>query len=598
MKRSPHILRHNKSGELPQLLAFVDTETHNVSTDPTVEKHVLTFGWVCFERTWGKDKWTEPHWFRFDTPQAFWDIVEGFLRPQTRLYLFAHNWSFDGPVLKIFHLLPAMGWKLTRAIIESPPVILRWNGERRSIMCLDILNWFRFPLAKLGKRVGIEKLPFPSENASTEDWDTYCRRDVEVLRRTVRSWLDFVDTNDLGGFAPTLASQAFRAFRHRFMEHEIFFDDCEPALLLSREAFHGGRTEAFRIGKVEGPIYCYDVNSMYPSVMHSNFYPIRLFTRSKHAKVSDIVKWMDKLCVVARVKIETQEPRFAHFTGEKLVFPTGRFTTTLTTPELKSALERNEIIDCEEVAIYERGDIFTAFVDELYSLRLKFKEQGNDISVWLIKILMNSLYGKFAQRGRVWETVGDADLDDFCTETVIEHPSGKVHQFRRFAGIEQERMEDAEGRESFPAIAAHVTAYARLKLWGLICTAGRKNVLYVDTDSLYVNKDGSVKLEHLVEAKRLGGLKLEKVSPYGEIFGAKDYSFGEDWRCKGVRPSARWLEPNLVEQELWPKLVGLLRRGSLDAPLIMSQQKHLSRIYDKGVVHPDGHVSPLTLCQW
>lgn len=598
MKRSPHVLRGNKSGELPHLLAYVDTETVNVSTDPSCEKHVLKFGWVAFERSYGNGKWIKPQWFRFDTPEAFWLIVEGFLRPHTRLYIFAHNWSFDGPVVKIFHLLPPAGWKLTRAIIESPPIILRWKRDRNTIVCLDTLNWFRFSLASLGDRVGLEKLPFPDDNATSEDWDTYCKRDVEVLRRTVRAWLAFIDDKDLGGFAPTLASQSFRAFRHRFMSHEIFFDDCEPALKLSRESYHGGRVEAFRIGKVAGPIYCYDVNSMYPAVMKGNLYPIRLITRTTHANVNDIANWINDGSVVARVKLETSEPRYGHFTGEKLIFPIGKFVTTLTTPELKVAIENDEVKDCEEMAVYEHADIFTDFVTELYRHRLQSKAEGDDIGAWLIKKVMNALYGKFAQRGRVWETIGEADLDEMCTETVIDYPEGTVHQRRKFAGICQEKMEDEEGRESFPAIAAHVTAFARLKLWSLVLSAGRENVFYLDTDSLYVNTAGAGNIKNLVHTDQLGALKLEKVSSCGEIFGAKDYAFDDVQRCKGIRPSAHWIEPNRVVQEMWPHLQGLLRRGSLDAPLILSQEKLLKRVYTKGEVHSDGTVTPLVLSQW
>ncbi len=598
MRRFPHYLRSNKSAELPHLLAYVDTETHNISTDPSFEKHALTFGWLCTERTWGDGKWVKPQWFRFETPDELWDIIESLIRKQTRLYLFAHNWAFDAPVLKIFSILPERDWKLTRAIIESPPIILRWLGERKSILCLDTLNWFRFSLEKLGKRVGIEKLSFPDDNATSEQWDTYCKQDVEVVRQSVRSWLKFIEDNNLGGFAPTLASQGLRAFRHRFMNHQIFFDDNEAALKLSREALHGGRTEAFRIGKVDGPIFCYDVNSMYPAVMADNDYPIHLICRTPYATVKDIERWLKTDCVVARVKIETSSPRFAYYNGEKLVFPIGKFTATLTTPELSAALEADELRGCEEAATYERAPIFSDFVDELYRLRMVAKGKGDDVSTYMIKILMNALYGKFAQKGKVWETIGSANISELGYELVVDYPEGTSHEYRKYAGILQERMKDEEGRESFPAIAAHVTAFARLKLWNLIVSAGRENVFYCDTDSLYVNKTGSDNLAIHADDDALGALKLEKTSSSGVIHGAKDYIFGVDRKCKGVKPKAVWLEPNKVEQQLWPKLQGLIRRGSLDAPLILSQEKHLKRVYDKGIVQEDGKVRPLVFAQW
>lgn len=598
MKRFPHYMRGNKTVELPHLLAYVDTETVNVSTDPTFEKHALTFGWVCFERSYGSGQWIEPQWHRFETPDEFWNIIESFLRPRTRLYLFAHNWAFDGPVLKMFHQLPPRGWKLTRSIIESPPVILRWSGERRTILCLDTLNWFKFPLAKLGERLHIEKLPFPDKEATSEIWDTYCKTDVEILQRTVRAWLAFINDNNLGGFASTLAGQAFRAYRHRFLRHKIFFDDNEPALQLSRESFHGGRVEAFFIGTIDNVIYCYDVNSMYPAVMKDNEYPIKLVSRTKHASVRDIGKWLADYAVVARVRIETDEPRYAHWTGKKLIFPVGRFTTTLTSPDLRSALRSGELKECIDVAVYEKGDIFSDFVTELYALRMEAKREGDDVATYFLKIFMNSLYGKFAQKGKVWETIGAASLDEWGVEIIIDRDAKKVRYIRRYAGIMQEKMRDEEGRESFPAIASHVTAYARQRLWELINLAGKDNIYYCDTDSLYANEVGSERLASELNADRLGALKLERIVSNGTIYGAKDYRFGEEWKCKGVRRKATWIGPNRVAQEEWPKLQGLLHRDSLDAPLILQKEKHLSRQYDKGIVHGDGKVTPLVLSTW
>lgn len=598
MRRFPHYLRGNKSVELPHLLAYVDTETEDDRSDPSRQRHHLTFGWVCFERSYGDDKWIEPQWSRFETPDEFWTIIESYLRPRTKLYLFAHNWAFDGPVLKMFHLLPPRGWELTRAIIESPPVILRWSGERRTILCLDTLNWFKFPLAKLGKRVGIEKLTMPEKGASDEDWDTYCKADVQILQKTVRGWMAFIRTHDLGGFAPTLASQSFRAYRHRFMRHEIFFDDNEPALEISRDSFHGGRTEAFFIGKVDTPIYCYDVNSMYPAVMAENEYPIKLVSRTTHGTVADIGKWLKYYSVVARVRIEASEPRYAYWTGKKLVFPIGRFTTSLTSPDLRSALRSGELKACLDVAVYEKGTIFTDFVRELYALRMEAKKGGDKEATYFLKIFMNSLYGKFAQKGRVWETIGKATLDEWGVEFIIDRDAKTMRHIRRYAGIMQEKMRDEEGRESFPAIASHVTAYARAHLWRLISLAGLDNTYYCDTDSLYVNEAGSKRLQPEIGEDILGALKLEKVVSHGSIYGAKDYQFGEEWKCKGVRRKAEWKSPNVVVQEEWPKLQGLLLRDSIDAPLILKKEKHLSRQYDKGVIHPDGRVTPLSFNDW
>lgn len=598
MKRPPHYLRTNLTSATPQLLAYVDTETDQTPIDDTTLRHDFKFGWVAFESHWGSAKWSPLKWDRFDDVASFWDIVEGYTRPKTKLHIFAHNWIFDGPALKMFSILPRRGWGLKRAIMERPPFIASWRRDDRTMYCLDTLNWFRFSLAKLGERLGIPKLDFPGYDSTPEVWDTYCRQDVTILRETVRAWITFIIDNDLGSFAPTLASQSLKAFRHRFLKHKIFFDGNEPATALARESYHGGRVEAFHIGRVEGPIHCLDVNSMYPAVMEHGLFPTQLVSRTNRVILSDLPGWVRDFAVVAKVRLDIDEPYIAHFTGEKLVFPVGRIVATLTTPELEIALSRGDVHGCDEVVCYEKASVFSDFVSQLYNLRLESKAAGDDVAVWLLKIMMNSLYGKFGQRGRVWETVDTADPDDFSIESTILHPEGRLIQHRTFAGIMQEKMNDEETRESFPAIASHVTALARCQLWSLINQAGRDNVFYCDTDSLWVNNDGLANLSDEVDADRLGGLKLERSLPWAEIHGSKDYSFGEEWKCKGVRQKAEWISPNHVRQEMWPGFQGLLARKSLDNPLTCTIEKHLARVYDKGEVAEDGTVSPLRFSEW
>jgi len=161
--------------------------------------------------------------------------------------------------------------------------------------------------------------------------------------------------------------------------------------------------------------------------------------------------------------------------------------------------------------------------------------------------------------------------------------------------VVQELQREEESAGSHPAIAAHVTANARMLLWSLVADAGRDNVYYCDTDSLLVNDTGLNRLRARIDATRLGALKHEGTYTDWEIRGAKDYRFGDKTKLKGVRPSAEWLDADTVRQEKWSGLKGLLRAGNLDRPTTRLIEKHLSRRYDKGVIGPDGCVSPWLL---
>lgn len=576
-------------------MIFVDTETLSHDAGQGVTEHRLRFGWACYERTRRARRWVAPDWHRFEDAGDFWTWLESHARGHTRIYLFAHNWSFDAPVLDTFTILRARGWTLKRAIIESPPVILTWRRGRVTLEMLDTLNWWRMPLAAIGESLGIPKLTMPPVDASCDDWDTYCRQDVEILRVALHHWWAFLTKHDLGGFARTLAGQAIRAYRHRFMDSPILIDDDASALKLGREAYHGGRVEAFRLGRVSGPIHCLDVNSMYPFVMRDREYPAALTRRIRRVTVADLRNWVSRYCLVARCEISTRRNRFAYLIDGKVCFPVGRFQSTLTTPDIADALAHDEIVSVGECALYERAYLFSRFVSELYAMRLEATENGDMVQRWLIRILLNSLYGKFGQKGTVWESRGKPEVDIIRVWREYDCESGTERLLRSFGGILQEKLRDEEARESHPAIAAHVTSYARAYLWELLQRAGPRSVVYCDTDSLMVDDAGMARLSGDLDEKLLGRLHHEWTEPWVEIYGAKDYRTPSKMVCKGVRSKARWIDADTVEQEQWASLPGLVWAGQLHAPTTITMLKHLTRVYTKGKVGPGGVVSPLAL---
>lgn len=596
--RFAHRLRENKSVAMPHSAVWVDTETRpKRRPDGTIE-HWLAFGWCCFRRTRKANEWCESEWHRFTTPSQFWSIVEARCRPHTRTYIFAHNWAFDAPVLQTFDVLRERGWQMTKTVVESPPVIMTWCKPGLSITMLDTLNWWRMPLKSVGKSLGLPKLEMPPLTARKKEWDTYAKRDVEIIERVCLEWWEFLVSHDLGSFAPTLASQALRAFRHRFMDHDILIDNNLKALTLARESLHGGRTEAFRLGKIDGPIYVLDVNSMYPFVMRDNMYPTALRMHARISNVRELTKWLKDWCVIARVRLQTKRPRYAITQAGKVMFPIGRIETCLTTPDLIDAVEHDEIRSIIECSVYTRAPIFSRFVTELYAERQKAAAEGNTVRVWLLKILMNSLYGKFAQRGDVWETIAATQDNDIRVWKEIDADTGVVRNFRQFGGIVQQKNGERESLDSSPAIAAHVTAYARAQLWNLMLTAEQQNVFYCDTDSLFVNDDGRMKLSHFINPSTLGALKEESVHQWILIHGLKDYVTPVSSKTKGAKANAKWLAPNVLEQEQWSSLPGLIRSGDVHAPTTKTVRKTLRRTYDKGIVSPCGDVSPLVVRHW
>ena len=593
--RKPHFLRGNKATRLPSRLVFFDTETLSVPLSDTESEARLDFGWACYVRRYQSDKWSDPVWLRFTRPGELWTFIASKVPDSTRLFAYAHNLSFDHVVCKGFSALPKRGWKLKKSIIESPPVSLKYVSGTRTIQLLDTLNYFRIPLKELGKSIGLDKYDMPPEDASQEDKDTYCKRDVEIILRAMLNYLDLVKSWDLGNYAITQASQSFNVYKHRFMHHPIFIDCNERALDISRKAYYGGRTECFKVGEIAESLYLYDINSQYPYVMREHEYPTMIVTVINRVEEAELRGLLEQYCLCAHVRVKTREAVYPFNTGERLIFPIGEFETYLSTPELAYALQHGHIQEVMSCAVYEKAPIFRDYVDYFYSKRQEYKDSGNDTMSYFCKIFMNSLYGKFGQTGQKYQWVAYANSDGIELWEEIDHETKARRKMRQYAGLIEEKAESIESRESHPAIAAHVTAYARMLLWQYKKQAGHKNCYYVDTDSLLVNAKGQGRLAPMIDSKRLGALKLELETANATLYSPKDYVIGERVKHKGVKPRAQDLGNATFRQDQFSTLAGLLRRGNLDVFVIKQVVKRLTREYRKGIVESNGAVTPFLL---
>lgn len=593
--RSPHWLAPSHGAVYPVNCIWFDTETDYKLDAQDRQHHFLDFGFAAHRRKIPNGNWSKPDWLRFTTNKEFWEFVDNKTRPKVKLYLFAHNGAFDLPTTHAFHNLPSLGYKLVSAVADAPPLILKWRKENKTIVFIDTLNIWRMPLAKLGKSIGLPKLSMPPKNASRKLWDAYGKRDTEIIMQACLNWWQFLEENDYGSFAPTLASQSMSTFRHRFMKHRIFIDSNEKALEIARKSYVGGRTEAHRLGKYKGKFYYVDFNSMYPDVMHKNNFPHKLVGVYKNPSMSEINKWIDHFAMIVECEIETEEPIYPIIHDKRLVFPVGNFRVSLCGPEFRIALDRGHVKNMYRIALYDQAPIFKDFIAEMYPLKEKAAKEGDIMRKDFFKILQNSLYGKTGQRGRRFEVIGECDVNEIAVWTELDIDAGEVIRKRRFGGLEQSWINEGESKDSFPAIASYVTSYARVKLWNAMELAGLENVYYNDTDSLLLNERGFKKIEALIDATKLGALALESEHKEIIIYGAKDYVLDGVQKTKGVRKTADWIDQNSVIQDVFVGFKGLLMEGDLTGPIVFRQKKTLSREYKKGLPQTNGKVKPLRL---
>lgn len=584
-----------KSKETPNAFICVDTETKPRKQPDGSEKHYLWFGWACYQRKLKSGNWSSPEWFRFETRQEFWNWCYSKARARTRLDIYAHNGAFDLPVLGAFSILPNDGFKMISAVVEAPPMVIKWRKGDRTLRFIDTLNIWAMPLDKLGESIGRNKLEMPAPRASREKWDRYCQQDVEVIRQALLAWWETILADDLGPFATTLASQAFSTYRYRFMPEQLFIDNDERSLTLARESYLGGRTECFRLGKYTGPLYYIDVNSLYPSVMKAHKYPYQIIGTYSRPDQKEIAKCVKKYCCIARVRLKTDLPIYPVVRDGKLIFPVGTFEAVLSHPDFVCAVKRGHVKQVKELSIYKQAYLFKDFVTHFYNARLEARQQGDEVRAMIYKLILNSLYGKFGQRGRRYDETGEADIDTVRVWAELDGETGEVYRHREFGGLHQTFINDDEARYSFPAIAACVTAYGRQVLFEAMERAGLPEVLYCDTDSLVVTEKGWEAMQDLVDPDKLGLWKLEGVLDSVTLNGPKDYIFDGQVKIKGIRRNAEKVGRNKYRQDQFTGFKGLLQNGSLDAPVVRKIVKSLKRKYTKGTVKRSGRVSPFVL---
>lgn len=591
--RFQHYLKDNKKSEYPYHFIFFDTETYQQEIDRDTYEHTLKLGVAIYWRR-GSDGHKEQIYIHpFYTCEDFWDFVISKCTSRRKIVVISHNLPFDMGIVKGWKFLDSMGFKPSKIILDYNCNIWRFRKDSVSLLFLDNMNYFQTSLEALGDTIGFKKLPMPSPGADIEEWKRYCLRDAQILLEVWKRWLRFLNHFDLGSFGYTLASQAFNAFRHRFMRTPISIHTSNKAVNLERAAYRGGRNECFRLGEYKANrFYLLDINSMYPFVMYKFEYPRNLISTGNSLEINQARKLLEKYCLIAECAISTDEPCYGVKLKDKLVFPIGEFTSVLTTNEVLRGLERGYIKSIGNYALYERALLFGDYVKFFYSRRLEFEGKGMFPYAYQCKIMLNSLYGKFGQRTEEWKYVCDDATRDYDWWQEYDYQDKKVYTYRCINHRVEVSTGYHEGFNSLVAIAAEVTANARLYLWDLISLAGVNNVFYCDTDSLIVTEAGMAYLSGFIHPTELGKLKIVASADNISIHNLKDYSFGGLVKIKGVRRDAEMIEYNKYKQLQSIGIKSGLHNRDINRVIWRAVIKELKRDYTKGEVLPDGRVKP------
>lgn len=595
-------LRGNKGCEGPRHVFSVDTETasedHPTIKGARLEK--LRLGVARYARVEHGKPGSRCE-FAFNTCDQFWAWLARRVSPRSLNWVFAHGAGFDVRVLGFAsevdqgRLLlrrppvksptesptgPALRVETGLLVLDSPPLILEcWFPGGAKLRIVDLRNWMNYPLAEVGRRLQLEKLEMPDPWEDDEAWLTYCRRDCEIVEQAALFLFRWQKEHDLGVFKPTLAGQAMQCFRHRFHSRKIVLHDDERCKDFEREGYYAGRLAQFYCGEIRrgdkgvggllfdkfdehaprpiGPVYKLDVNALFPSVMKAGKFPRKLLWYAPKAYDASPIPAGIETGIIARVRLKTADNEYPQREQGKVSFLRGEFETVLAGDEFVRALAAGEVQEICSWAAYETTDLFANYVDFFWQLRLMSKLAGDRIAAGMCKLMLNALYGKFAQRRHEWVTLaGRVAPEPWSLWYEIDKPARTISEFRSIGETVQIRTDRGHHPESFAAVSAFVTAAARCRMDALRSIAGWHNVYYQGVDSLFVSPLGLERLEAAGEVcpDALGKLRIEGVSDEATFLGCGLYEFAGQWTRCSIRRGAREVRLGEYEQDSFESL--------------------------------------------
>lgn len=634
-------LRGNKSTSGPQNALFVDTETVRVANNGKPDSYSLQFKLGVFTHARKRDAgYHVANPVVFHQREAFWGTVERFARPRQVLWIFAHNVGFDSITLGFWQLLDCgrfvRRWPRDRSkgshtgvrqsefqsgllVTSDPPTIVEcWAKNGGKIRIVDTLNYFSASLSTIGEWVGLPKLPMPDPWDCNSDWEAYCTRDVEILTQAILKYVAWVSENNLGMFALTLPSQAMHGYRHTKAAKSIVIHDNLDAQKLESEAYRGGEVWVGRIGRINtGPgtsqlalgegrtpceydqtrqIHHLDTNSLFPAAMRSGLYPRVLIEYHAPANASrSTVARLGIDCIAECLISSDNCSIFSRRAGRSGRFK-GMFVAVLVGPELLDAISKGFVVAVRRYARYELADLFSDWSNRWWLARWDAKRAGREFDSLLCKKIMNSLYGKFAQKAFEWEDdPGVVPGERWGAWINLDLANREVVHYRAIAGTAQRKGCKGYHKDACVAIAAYVTSYAREHMRNLRHVAGDRNVYYQGIDSLYVSDAGLTNLQvaGAIDCERLGALRHEASATDAEFFGWGLYRFGDKFVRTSIGRGAIECTPGEFEQENFQRLSAYVSQQPADGIEIKRVLKTVQAASPVGIVDKDGWVSAL-----
>lgn len=457
----------------------------------------------CYDETW---VWA---WALCDIDEPdhvdVGNSIESFferIKKEHNPYIYFHNLKFDGEFIIYYLMKNGYEWVESKekrsntfstlisdmGLFYSIEVFFEVGKDVKKVTFIDSLKIINQTVESMPKTFNIEEKKLeidynkPREvgHILTDEETAYVKNDVVIVAKALSYLFNMgltkmtAGSNALHDFKEITTMNRFKQL-YRKLTYEVDND--------IRKSYRGGFTYLNPLykNKTVGEGEVLDVNSLYPSVMRYEILPFGepFFYEGQYKEDKVYPLYIQRLTCSFKIKegkIPTIQIKHSRFVDNEYLTDSGDepVALTLTSIDLKLFFEQYDVWDLH----YESGwkfkgmrGLFNEYIDKWISVKNEATITGNKGMRQVAKILLNSLYGKFATSMDVQSKI------PYLEDDVVKYRLG------------EKRQKDGV----YLPMGSFITAYARDKTIRTsqaikdysIKKYGKDMYCYSDTDSIH-----------------------------------------------------------------------------------------------------------------
>lgn len=588
-----HYLHPQISTRVPRRFVFIDTEAHR-SRHADVEAQTWRLGvtGTVHWRTHTK-KWSPLALLRHTTPESLWGAVSDFTRPKERTVVVAHNMGYDLRISRGLEVLPEMGWKVSKLTLSVAHITVDLEMGERKLVLVDSYTVLPRKLEDIGSFGGPTKAPLPSEDETDGAWWQRCEGDVSLLAWAYLEVVDWLDRDDLGGWARTGSGIGWHTMLRRHLTDNVLVHGDKDLADLEGRSCYAGRCEVWRWGyQDQGPYVEWDYELAYAGIMREVALPSVYRDHVYGMRLERMVADRSDDAYLVNAQIDATVPVLPFRDNRGIVWPVGRFSGWWWHWELALAESVGVGVRVLGAHRYSTAPWLQSWAEWCTEVVADRSSPEARVRAVAAKHWQRSLVGRSAMRFADWRNTGDAWVPGLSYAPIVEHGTGKRGAALMLAEQRFEAWDSHWWDSALPQVLSAVMAHCRVKLWAAMEAAGAANVVYLDSDCVVTNPAGTEALERATRAGLLPGLRRKASHASIEPLAPQLVEGSTYRRLAGVPRGARRTGPVDYEAEHWEGLTTTLAGGDTSTVKVKTYKAKLT-VTDWRRAHlPDGSTRP------